>query len=561
MFGNTDRGGWLMSFLKRMTLEVGLVLVFVVCVSVALAQTDMKDRATTALGSVNTGGAIFDTTRMQNTATVFQSTTPPPEASITANTIQSETVIRLGGSGPENKVIANAQTRPTMTIDPADPRLNNGIWGSTSGVALMGDLQSGTARSCTYSDFGTAPPFTRQCDRYRNFTEPTCPVYLIVTAAGDTQDASACASLNSDPLAIPTDFTCTSGPATRTIAGVDETRLCWEWEQKFFLQGSGTFGNCLPYDSNPACSETATACMGASPDGTCAHELATFQCGNPSVAPPQNCQAIQVCTGTLCEGIPVQPDTNFASAATWLNMANDLAKNASVPGGCSVTDVANTGSCASGDVSFFLGERRICKEEPFKNCCTGGSVTDALGGCTSNEYEIIQAKTQKIVHYLGSYCSSSFLGICLERSRSFCLYNSKFARVFQQQYRAVSGTGWLGARDETCPGLTYTELQAVDLNSFDLSELYADMLASASIEDPVALEARILATMTASIGTPSGDITPSTNPVDPTAPVITDLVPNPDPTGPALIDPALGVTQTPTGYVSTTPPPTGGSTP
>jgi len=478
------------------------------------AQTDMKDRAQTALGTVNTGGAIFDTTRMNTTATAFQGPLPP-EAAITSDTIQSETVIRLGGTASENRVLLNSQTRPTMIIDPNDPRLSQGIWGSTAGVAAMGDLQDGTVRSCTYSDFGTAPPFTRQCDRYRNFTEPTCPVILQVSAAGDVQDASACTSLQNDPLAIPTSLTCTAGPDTRVIAGVSYTRFCWAWEQKFFKQGSGTFGNCLPYTSNPACSETATTCMGVSPDGTCAHEVATYQCGNPSVAPPQSCKAIQVCTGTLCEGIPVQPDTNFASAATWLNMANSLAKDHGLNGSCTAMDAATSGQCGSGDVSFFAGERRICKEEPFKNCCTGGSVTDALGGCTANEYEIIQAKSQMIVHYLGSYCSSSVFGICLERSRSFCLYNSKFARVFQQQYRLVSGLPWASPRDELCAGLTYTELESVDLNGFDL--------------------------------------TYSTNPVDPAAPVITDLVPDPTTGSTTFVDPNASSAAPPTSYVITPP--------
>lgn len=91
--------------------------------------------------------------------------------------------------------------------------------------------------------------------------------------------------------------------------------------------------------------------------------------------------------------------------------------------------------------------------------------------CEDREFELATKKELKSCHYLGRYCSSSFLGICYERSKSYCCYASPLARIIQEQVRAQLGIGWPGPRgNPSCPGLTVAQLQAVNWNAIDLTE-------------------------------------------------------------------------------------------
>ena len=532
------------------------VLLFVVLALGNHANAQMDQRAKTALGAVNTGGPIFDTTRMQGTASAF-TTTPPPQASVTGATIQDDTTLKLLSTSTDIQAYDRVQNRPRRVIEPTDSRLDPGKWASTAGVTTMGDLQTGAPRSCTYSDFGAAPPFQRTCDRFRNFTTPSCKVQLAINAGTDTQDTTACAAYASDALCTPSALICISGPGTRTINGVDETRLCWEWQQDYFCHASGQFTNCTPYEGNPGCSETASTCLATSTDGTCGHESVSFQCGNPAVHPPQSCSAIEVCQGSVCDGIPVAPDTNFAEAAAWINIADQTVKDNNLIGlTCAADTVAASGNCPAADIRFFEGTRLRCTSNGFlRNCCNGsGIAVSLLGGCDSAEQQIQQGIQTGTVHHIGEYCSSSFFGICLARQRSFCEFNSKIGRVFQQQARLQTGLAWLGPRDEPCDGFTQGEMASIDFDAIDLTELFSDMLGSAGVADPMSVEDRLKTRLAAYASSSSGDL--MSPPPDPNFNQ-TNLTATPDPITGGLTytdtDAATPSTLTYTGTASTQP--------
>lgn len=482
----------------------GLLLI----VAALPAGAQMDQRARTALGAAATGGANFDTTRMQNTATAF-TTAPPPQAGITGTTIQDDTTLKLLSTGTDITAYDDIQSRPRLVIEPTDPRLDPAKWASTTGATTMGDLRDGAARSCTYSDFGAAPPFVRTCDRFRDFTTPACKVQLTITGAGDVQDASACSAYDSDPLCAPSALTCISGPGTRTIAGIPQTRLCWEWQQDYFCHAAtGQFTNCTPYETG-GCLETGTTCLATAADGGCSHESVSYSCGNPTVSPPRSCTAIQVCQGAVCDGAPVTPDTDFAEAAAWLNIADQTVRDNTLIGvTCAADAVAVRGACPAADIRFFEGTRLTCQRNGiFRDCCDGsGIATSLLGGCTTQEVTIQNAIRAGTVHQLGSYCSSSFLGVCLRRRNGFCEFNSKIARVFQQQARSQVGLTWSGPRDEMCEGFSQAEMTMIDFDAIDLSELFSDMLATAGVSDPAGVESRLKSRLAGHFSAPSGDL-------------------------------------------------------
>jgi conjugal transfer mating pair stabilization protein TraN len=65
----------------------------------------------------------------------------------------------------------------------------------------------------------------------------------------------------------------------------------------------------------------------------------------------------------------------------------------------------------------------------------------------------------------------------VEESKSYCCFNSKLARIVQEQGRAQLSTfnGWGRASRPDCRGLTPEEFQVLDFSQIDLSEWHSDI--------------------------------------------------------------------------------------
>jgi hypothetical protein len=67
------------------------------------------------------------------------------------------------------------------------------------------------------------------------------------------------------------------------------------------------------------------------------------------------------------------------------------------------------------------------------------------------------------------------LGTCLETTQSYCCFNSRLARVLNEQGRAQLGRGWGGAKNPDCAGFSLAQLQTLDFSRMDLTEFYAEI--------------------------------------------------------------------------------------
>ena len=96
-----------------------------------------------------------------------------------------------------------------------------------------------------------------------------------------------------------------------------------------------------------------------------------------------------------------------------------------------------------------------------------------LDACRDTDllYQRMQAGA---THYLRSECRGVF---CLKKRYFYCTYNSKFARVFQEQAHLQTGVQFTDA----CPGLTIQQLETIDVDAMDLSEVFGDMLEDADL--------------------------------------------------------------------------------
>ena len=61
--------------------------------------------------------------------------------------------------------------------------------------------------------------------------------------------------------------------------------------------------------------------------------------------------------------------------------------------------------------------------------------------------ELAEERNAGNTHYLGKYCSKrTFFGICIRRSRAWCVFGSKLGRILQEQGRSQLGVGWGNCR-------------------------------------------------------------------------------------------------------------------
>lgn len=79
---------------------------------------------------------------------------------------------------------------------------------------------------------------------------------------------------------------------------------------------------------------------------------------------------------------------------------------------------------------------------------------------------------------IGEYCKEKWPVIgCVQKAKSFCCFNSKMARIIQEQGRRQlkSFNGFGSVEHPECRGLTPEEFQSLDFSKIDLSEYFGDL--------------------------------------------------------------------------------------
>ena len=181
-----------------------------------------------------------------------------------------------------------------------------------------------------------------------------------------------------------------------------------------------------------------------------------------------SCGSVRWCVGADCGSVAPRSNTGFVEAASRLNMALELGGE----------------EFDRDDMRFFTGERRACHIRllGLANCCTNSGALIGLADCSAEEIELAEERNAGNTHYLGRYCSRrTFFGICIRRSRAWCVFGSKLGRILQEQGRSQLGVGW-----SDCRGLTVAEIEGIDFAGLDLSE-FTENLLDGSMEPSVSL--------------------------------------------------------------------------
>lgn len=281
--------------------------------------------------------------------------------------------------------------------------------------------------------------------------------------------------------------TCIDTSPTKRISGVDipvsVVDGCWEYEDTYGCLSSGLTED--PYCQelrDRGCSQTGSTCIDESDNGCLTYEQ-TYEC--PADAPPAE-QAVLDCGGQLfcldgnCFDTGYEPNSNMGRVGALLSVMDALSDE-----------------LGSDRTEVFKGDDMRCGVSLFDkigahNCCKVSGWAEGVFNCSFEEEQLADLRKARRCHYVGSYCSNeTVLGVCLVRKQTYCCFGSKLSRIIAEQGSPQLGKGWGSAKSPDCSGFTLDEVSQLDFEAMDLSEFYADVIASMPTVDANEMQQRM----------------------------------------------------------------------
>jgi conjugal transfer mating pair stabilization protein TraN len=115
----------------------------------------------------------------------------------------------------------------------------------------------------------------------------------------------------------------------------------------------------------------------------------------------------------------------------------------------------------------------------------GLMVLQDMLSCDQSEQILALRRGQNLCVEIGDYCSKRLpiVRTCIEKTKSYCCYNSRLARIINVQGRAQIGKSWGSPRNPDCSGFTPAEFEQLDFSQMDLSEFMAEVMANVKMPD------------------------------------------------------------------------------
>ncbi|EKK0135288.1 type-F conjugative transfer system mating-pair stabilization protein TraN [Salmonella enterica] len=278
---------------------------------------------------------------------------------------------------------------------------------------------------------------------------------------------------------------CTEPGGTKT--GIMEgkpwslTEACWAYRDKYVTQSADN-GTCQAYVDNPACTLAARQCAFYSDEGTCLHEYATYSCESKTAGKVMICGGDVFCLDGECDKAQSGKSNDFGEAVSQLAALAAAGKDVAALNGV--------------DVRAFTGQAKFCRKAAagFSNCCKDGGWGQDVGlaQCNSEEKALGKAKKDKLTVSVGEFCSKKVLGVCLQKKRSYCQFDSKLAQIVQQQGRnGQLHISFGSSKHPDCRGITVDELQNIKFDQLDFTNFYEDLMNNQKIPDSGALTEKV----------------------------------------------------------------------
>ncbi len=328
-----------------------------------------------------------------------------------------------------------------------------------------------TASTCIDEKYATCTKYEKQ---YTGTIPPAVPlstplpsgVKRISDTKGITADTitTDCGDLSSKSVCVQkTAKTCIDTSGDKIINGLTINRTCWKWQTDYDCTVEST-NTCTPVQGRADCALYKVNVLSKDSTGTPTWTEKVFKCdGSRRYAPNrQQCTNGQVAVKGGHTKIKRTANKDFANAVTYGNIMQRAAKDKDMQGH-----------------TVFSGIRKGCDTTgDLSNCCTDDGFLQqaSIITCKAEQLELAKQQRKGTAYYVGAYCSEDLFGvICIKKTKTYCIFNSKLARIIQQQGRGqIAGFTWGSPDSPNCRGYTITELRNLDFSQMDLSEFFAD---------------------------------------------------------------------------------------
>ncbi|WP_454887609.1 conjugal transfer protein TraN [Sphingomonas oryzagri] len=283
------------------------------------------------------------------------------------------------------------------------------------------------------------------------------------------RDDSGCASVASNSeCTLQGSETCTDSlPTTRDFDGTPVTASCWGWTRTYQCMETVPINDCSDL-TNQGCTFERQECL--TDETPCKTFEDVYLCPIPATDTDKQyiCDGDVYCINGDCETIDRTPNTEFGNAVMALNSAAQAGKELNPD-----------------TLTIFDGTRETCDKTllGITNCCAPRGVPIIGVGCSKEDKALKEKRDKGLCHYVGSYCSSKVLGVCLKKKEAHCCFVSKLSRIIQEQGRPQLGLGWGKPKNATCEGFTIDQFSHLDLSKMDFSEVMAEFEDAAKLPD------------------------------------------------------------------------------
>lgn len=277
--------------------------------------------------------------------------------------------------------------------------------------------------------------------------------------------------------AVKTSSVCTVAGGDRTITFDGETRTvhsdCWQYTDQYLVK-SDSKGTCESLMNDKACTSTGTTCT--TKNGSyCEHETVNYDCQKTYSSGGLICGGEYFCKTGDCDDTNGAGDSGFDTA---------VAKLAGLASAAEDVEKQQDGI----DVRAFTGNVMSCRKAMagFSNCCkdSGWGADAGLAACNSDEMALGKAKAKKVTVSVGERCDREVLGVCVQKSKVYCVFGGKLARIIQEQGRRDQlHVGFGSGKNPDCRGITVPELQGIDFDKINFADFYEDLMNNQKIPD------------------------------------------------------------------------------
>ncbi|EPC6177105.1 TPA: type-F conjugative transfer system mating-pair stabilization protein TraN [Serratia marcescens] len=255
---------------------------------------------------------------------------------------------------------------------------------------------------------------------------------------------------------------------------------CWAYKDVYQVYESDD-NTCSTYENDRNCTVGTRTCL-RKVGMYCVMESLTYQCQHTVSSEGWVCGSQFFCSDGKCSAIKNDSNNDFQGAVSQL------------------AALAAAGKDVSGmdpdKVRAFTGKGMSCRKSAlgFSNCCksSGWGQDVGLAQCNDEEKSIGKAKEKLLTVDIGEFCAKKVLGVCLQKKHSYCVFDSKLARIVQQQGREGQlHIGFGSAKSPDCRGVNMDELQRIQFDHLDFTDFYDELQSNVALPDQKQLTDRI----------------------------------------------------------------------